>query len=180
MLAPALSILQHILGLVSLLKQFLIKCISDASPSQNCMLVATSSGKTVALGWCVTPSSILLAGVTPWLMWPLYCNPRTLADVSPVTSLPFLDRIQFSPNRVTNEVDYRLKVFTGKWTGYFGLWQLVACWSCAACLLYSGAGGFWRKVWGCAAGWAGHQQGRDGQGRWEVRNGRWQVKSKRW
>lgn len=38
---------------------------------------------------------------------------RTLADVSPVTSLPCLERIQFSPNRVTNEVDYRLKVLEG-------------------------------------------------------------------
>lgn len=38
---------------------------------------------------------------------------RTLADVTPVTALPCLDSLQLSPNRVTGEVDYRLKVLEG-------------------------------------------------------------------
>merc|ERR1712228_162249 len=35
---------------------------------------------------------------------------RTLADVTPVCSLPCLETIIITPNKVNNEVDYRLKV----------------------------------------------------------------------
>lgn len=38
---------------------------------------------------------------------------RTLADVSTVTSLPCIERVTLSPNKVNNEVDYRLKVLEG-------------------------------------------------------------------
>lgn len=38
---------------------------------------------------------------------------RTLADVTPVTKLPCLEKIHLQPNKVTNEVDYRLKVLEG-------------------------------------------------------------------
>jgi len=38
---------------------------------------------------------------------------RTLADVSTVTSLPCIEKVTLSPNKVNNEVDYRLKVLEG-------------------------------------------------------------------
>ena len=38
---------------------------------------------------------------------------RTLADVSTVTSLPCIESVTLSPNKVNNEVDYRLKVLEG-------------------------------------------------------------------
>ena len=38
---------------------------------------------------------------------------RTLADVSTVAHLPCMERLQISPNKVNNEVDYRLKVLEG-------------------------------------------------------------------
>jgi len=48
--------------------------------------------------------SILLAGSNKL---------RTLADVSPATALPCITNLQLAPNKVTNEVDYRLKVLEG-------------------------------------------------------------------
>merc|ERR1712241_1380945 len=38
---------------------------------------------------------------------------RTLADVTTVTALPCIERLTLSPNKVNNEVDYRLKVLEG-------------------------------------------------------------------
>ena len=38
---------------------------------------------------------------------------RTLADVSTVTNLPCIESVTLSPNKVNNEVDYRLKVLEG-------------------------------------------------------------------
>jgi len=38
---------------------------------------------------------------------------RTLADVSTVTNLPCIEKVTLSPNKVNNEVDYRLKVLEG-------------------------------------------------------------------
>ena len=38
---------------------------------------------------------------------------RTLADVSTVANLPCIEKLQISPNKVNNEVDYRLKVLEG-------------------------------------------------------------------
>ena len=38
---------------------------------------------------------------------------RTLADVSTVAQLPCIEKLQISPNKVNNEVDYRLKVLEG-------------------------------------------------------------------
>lgn len=38
---------------------------------------------------------------------------RTLADVSTVTQLPCIEQLTLSPNKVNNEVDYRLKVLEG-------------------------------------------------------------------
>lgn len=38
---------------------------------------------------------------------------RTLADVTTVTSLPCVEKLTLSPNKVNNEVDYRLKVLEG-------------------------------------------------------------------
>ena len=38
---------------------------------------------------------------------------RTLADVSTVAHLPCMEALQISPNKVNNEVDYRLKVLEG-------------------------------------------------------------------
>jgi len=38
---------------------------------------------------------------------------RTLADVSAVTNLPCIENLVISPNKVNNEVDYRLKILEG-------------------------------------------------------------------
>jgi len=38
---------------------------------------------------------------------------RTLADVSAVTSLPCIEHLVITPNKVNNEVDYRLKILEG-------------------------------------------------------------------
>ena len=38
---------------------------------------------------------------------------RTLADISTVTTLPCIENVTLSPNKVNNEVDYRLKVLEG-------------------------------------------------------------------
>lgn len=58
-----------------------------------------------------------LAGLTKFYsLTVLLCGEnkiRTLADVSPVTKLPCLEKLHLEPNKVTNEVDYRLKVLEG-------------------------------------------------------------------